>query len=397
MKKFDYIVAFYLQDRRSSHYKKGTKDNPFVLVERHLHFLYNNKIPNLNKIYFVFNVNNLNKFDKTVITDITNQYSLNVNLIFRENKGLSYGAWNHALKYIIKNNPLSEYAFLCEDDYIPTIPEFSLPFLQQFENNQKVGYVAELIAKLGNKKHAAISNGFISYEVSKILYNKHKQIFDIMDLTPEEKPIYHIGVNNQLQFLNFIEENKYQILDISKTHCLPFFELRIESIEFYGNTKGPIIIEPILSSIILTPLTKNDLPFLLEVRNDPSTRKFLGNDSVFSLKECEKWFKNLKAEWFIIKDLGTKVGYMRTTPDGEVGLDIHPDHRRKGYARKAYNEYLKYKQFATLWVFEDNFAKNLYIELGFKPTGNTGEIRGRDYTQMFYYNPDFIKTHGEIE
>lgn len=136
--------------------------------------------------------------------------------------------------------------------------------------------------------------------------------------------------------------------------------------------------------IKLKPLTKEDLPFLLEVRNNESTRKYLENDSVFNLEQCIKWFEDTKPKWFIIlNDKGQKVGYIRTNGD-DVGCDIHVDHRRKGYARLAYNEYLKDKNYATLWVFEDNFAINLYKSLGFKTQQEFKIIRGRKYIYMDY-------------
>ena len=38
-------------------------------------------------------------------------------------------------------------------------------------------------------------------------------------------------------------------------------------------------------------LEEKDLPFLLEIRNNPSTRKFLEVDKIFTLEECKKWYK----------------------------------------------------------------------------------------------------------
>jgi ribosomal protein S18 acetylase RimI-like enzyme len=128
-----------------------------------------------------------------------------------------------------------------------------------------------------------------------------------------------------------------------------------------------------------------DLPFLLKVRNDETTRMNLENDSVFTLEECAEWFLNTKPKWYIIEVDNNRVGYIRTKGD-EVGIDIHSDYRRKGYAREAYKLYLKDKQYASLWVFVDNFAKNLYTELGFVENGNTKTIRGREYIQMIYEN-----------
>lgn len=133
--------------------------------------------------------------------------------------------------------------------------------------------------------------------------------------------------------------------------------------------------------VTLRPLTKEDLPFLLEVRNDYSTRRNLENDSIFTLDQCENWFDNLKSPWYIIEINRVSVGYFRTNGD-EVGCDIHPDFRRKGYAKMAYELYLKDKIYASLWVFSDNFAKDLYLKLGFKETGEKGFIRGRSYLKM---------------
>ena len=134
----------------------------------------------------------------------------------------------------------------------------------------------------------------------------------------------------------------------------------------------------------LHPLLKADLKWLLDIRNDISTRSQLENNSVFTLKECEQWFKTLKSPWFTIVNENThKVGYFRT--DGcVIGCDIHPQFRRKGYARKAYKEYLKNVDYAELWVFEDNHAKNLYTELGFVEIGKTKIIRERNYLKMVY-------------
>lgn len=133
--------------------------------------------------------------------------------------------------------------------------------------------------------------------------------------------------------------------------------------------------------IELRQLRIDDLEFLLEVRNDDSTRFNLENDTIFDIDNCKKWFLTTNPIWYIILYDGEKVGYLRT--DGyEVGCDIHPKHRRNGYAKKAYKEYLKDKSYASLWVFEDNFAIDLYKNLGFKKNGKIKFIRERKYLQM---------------
>lgn len=136
--------------------------------------------------------------------------------------------------------------------------------------------------------------------------------------------------------------------------------------------------------IQLRKLEETDLEFLLEIRNDDSTRVNLENDNIFVLDECQEWFQKTNPNWFLILNSNNeKVGYLRTNND-EVGCDIHPNFRRQGFARMAYQEYLKDKEYATLWVFEDNFAINLYKELGFVENGENKVIRERNYLKMEY-------------
>jgi len=135
----------------------------------------------------------------------------------------------------------------------------------------------------------------------------------------------------------------------------------------------------------LRKIKESDLEFLLEVRNDETTRYYLGNDNIFNLEECTKWFKESKPKLLIIEnESGNRVGYFKTNDSNEIGCDIHPDFRRKGYVRKAYQELLKENTDVSLWVFRDNFAFNLYTDLGFVENGESKEIRGREFIQMIY-------------
>ena len=139
---YDYIVSFYLLGRRSSNYSKNTKKDMFFLLKRHLKFLQVNTLKDLNQVYFVFNIDYVERFDQNLVKEIVNKYDVNVNLVFRENKGLSYGAWNHILIENLKAKRQAKYAFLCEDDYIPTNSNFALPFLKKFQEKPNIGYVA---------------------------------------------------------------------------------------------------------------------------------------------------------------------------------------------------------------------------------------------------------------
>ena len=131
----------------------------------------------------------------------------------------------------------------------------------------------------------------------------------------------------------------------------------------------------------LRKLTEEDLDFVLDIRNDFSTRNNLENNLVFSIEECKSWFEKNNPKWFIINSEGISVGYFRTN-GATIGCDIHPKFRRRGFAREAFLEYLEDKSYADLWVFEDNFAIDLYSSLGFVRTGESKKIRNRDYIRM---------------
>ena len=133
----------------------------------------------------------------------------------------------------------------------------------------------------------------------------------------------------------------------------------------------------------LVYLSEEYLEFLLEVRNHESTRQFLENDSIFNIEQCKKWFRSLNSPWYIILVDNNPVGYIRTNGN-EIGCDIHPNYRRMGYAGMAYQKIMKEMNNATLWVFNDNFAKDLYLSLGFKYTGEEKEVRDRKYIKMIY-------------
>ena len=74
-------------------------------------------------------------------------------------------------------------------------------------------------------------------------------------------------------------------------------------------------------------LSFEDLPFLIEVRNE--CREFLHDDRVFTLTECERWFRETKPDFRVIRYRGERIGYFRVSnynPDDAsiyIGADLH--------------------------------------------------------------------------
>ena len=133
-------------------------------------------------------------------------------------------------------------------------------------------------------------------------------------------------------------------------------------------------------AIEFTKIKIEDCDFILKIRNDDSTRHFLHNSQKFSKSEFQKWFNKENPEWIKVAHDGVPVGYMRTVvnyPDIEIGMDLCPTHRGKGYAKAAYEKLLKNLKFklyrkATLRVLKSNtVAFNLYKKLGFETKEET--------------------------
>ena len=377
--KYDYIVAFYLEERRSKFYVNLSNSDKFFLVKSHLEFLSKNikQMKDLNKVYFTFNVNSLSLSLLNEIKTLVNTYSLDniIEIDLRDNKGFSYGAWQHTLINNLQkpNNP--EYAFLCEDDYIPTDVNFHLPFIKKFKSSN-VSYVASLVWD-SPTKHASISNGFIKYSICKELYEEEQKIFSLL-----EGNDYYTGVFNQVHFLDPLILRS-EIADISDEYKIPFYELSLEVLTYYGNLDGKIVIKPITlqDSISLEKITKKDLPFINEVRNEVC-KEYLHDSQIFTLKQTEEWFEKTNPMFYMIKFKDENVGYFRTSNYSKenkniyIGADLHKDWRGKGIAKEAYKmfinflfETLNFHKISLEVLSTNETAYNLYLKLGFIEEG----------------------------
>lgn len=127
---------------------------------------------------------------------------------------------------------------------------------------------------------------------------------------------------------------------------------------------------------LFEPLTREDLPFLIEVRNE--CRDFLHDNRVFTLAQCETWFRETKPDFHAIRYNAELIGYVRlSNHDPEhasiyVGADLHRRFRGRGLARLAYEEFLPllksryHVSTAKLEVLSHNtVAHELYRKLGF--------------------------------
>lgn len=137
--------------------------------------------------------------------------------------------------------------------------------------------------------------------------------------------------------------------------------------------------------MVISPIKEKDLDEILFIRNHISTRSMLHDDKKFSKDDINEWFLKVRPIWFSIFINSKLIGYIRTSNINfekktlYVGCDISPNHRRKGYALKAYSiliEALKMDEWnkAFLRVLKKNkIAIYLYRKIGFIITEETSE------------------------
>jgi len=467
-KTFDYVVNFWFGPRGSRKKNaygnldpktKETKANygawyeathHYYLVNQHCKFLKKYKIDNLNKVIFVINVEDEMCVREKVkilkeVDEVIKWYNLQdkIKVITHDNEHHSYGAWNKGIKYLINESLLStgspffhhkilsDYVFLCEDDYIPTDEKFYEPFFKVLEDD-KVGYAAQHVenitvfvdtrndkAEKSSYRHASVSNGFIRLDSCKKVLIFYNNVFDFNKILKNSN-WKNSRALEQIAFTDNLIELDYKIEGISDVCYVPFDQNNSNNIKHFGDEKNYCPIRPYKypDEIKLKILTKADIEWFLKIRNHDSTRKFLQNDNVFTLVEGYEWFDDLHKiddeytlyPYLIIHRIqrrylkkediegyyGAKyienehpVGYIRQYEIEikgkkwtEIGADIDPRYRGKGYAKAAYINRLKKLNLASLWVFEDNFARNLYFDLGFRDNGKTNINRGRKEYQM---------------
>ena len=365
------IIACWLGSRRAEYYNNLIKIDKFYFLKNQLLFhniFLKNKI---DKILFVINLspedspNELISFIKNFKSNIPFE------VIFKDNKNFSYGAWEYGMTYEILNKTNSKYFLLLEDDYVPCNEKTCDYFLNKIKNN--VGVVCSLYTN-----HAAISNCL----VCKNAFITTKNLFNSGFLLNDGEN-YNSAEHNQINFLNNIKKN-FNITDLAEDCCFPFYDVKSSEFLYYGNHQKETIITPLKFNLIEFNLIKtdeniyNNLKFLNETRND-YCELYLHDSKKYSLEETFEWFYTKKPKYYLINLFNKKLGYFRTSNSCEIdkkimiGADINQNYSGN------YVAYFSYINFINYLFFELNYEKiylevlctnikaiNLYKKLGFK-------------------------------
>ena len=127
-----------------------------------------------------------------------------------------------------------------------------------------------------------------------------------------------------------------------------------------------------------TPLSEEDLPFLIRVRNE--CKDLLHDNREFCIDQALAWMQNLKPQFYVIWIGNIRVGYFRTSNYvGEtlsIGADLAKEFRGRGLGYAAYRDFIPFirRRFnlkkLTLEVLSSNArAIALYTKLGFVEVG----------------------------
>lgn len=131
-------------------------------------------------------------------------------------------------------------------------------------------------------------------------------------------------------------------------------------------------------TIELRDMLQEDLPFMLEIRNE--CREMLHDNREFSLSEAQTWFASLPPDhkYYLLLFNNEPIGYFRTKEKQgcittlEIGADLHKDFRGRGLAFEIYQFFLNsslaqsYSRLELEVLATNLVAYNLYRKLGFR-------------------------------
>ena len=254
------IVPYYLGERRNVP-DKYNRDR-LVFLKEQIEFLKNVK-HNLDKIVFTFNL-------KPEHSSILEEYKdkipkkiqgADVEIVLRENKGLSYAA---CTEYITQNIDEYDYFLFTEDDCLFVAEEFDRNLIELFNKYDNCGFLGAIVrdpAPWNNfKKHAGHGTGIMSKESVKKVYE------DFLELSYGFTNDYKSGEEAQIKFTNCFIERGMELYDVRSKYRIPFST-----------------VEPNLDIIYFFPYNTEDLVIPSEIHNE----NFVWTNA--DLKEFERY------------------------------------------------------------------------------------------------------------
>ena len=252
MSKICYIVNFYLGDRRKTIKKFSDEDRLYFLksqiqtLEKYKH--------SLSKIIFSFNFREEDYKYVSKIFELTPKYiqGAKVEVHFRPNYGMSYGAWSDAFD---RNEDQYDYFIFNEDDYFFIQNNWDEYLTNKFNSYSDCGWLCAATREPDNwngyKKYAGHSTSIVSNKVLK----KIKQKYGYLPHAKDSE--YHSNeCDGQISQSFSILEFGYNIYDIRDDYRIAFAWTENDGRDiwrmFWWNEKD--LIQPAL-------LLENNIPY----------------------------------------------------------------------------------------------------------------------------------------
>lgn len=161
--------------------------------------------------------------------------------------------------------------------------------------------------------------------------------------------------------------------------------------------------------INLIILEERHLESLRQLRNDPTTLKFLTHMNFISSEQQKKWFQSVSLDqtrlYMAIEDKkGNFLGLVRSDEwdrlnrSVRIGVDIVPKYRGKGFATEAYELFIPFlfdqQNMNRIWLLVADFnsaAIHLYEKLGFEQEGIQTDALYRDNRYCDYVMMSLLK------
>jgi hypothetical protein len=232
-----YVCCCYLGDRRAP--INLYKEDRTIYVKEHIKSLqeFNH---NLNKIIFIFNLDpeHISLFEqiKKEIPQIIQ--NTEVEIIIRENYGMSYAAFNEVYE---KYRTEFDYYIFNEDDYYFNDHNFDTYLINKFKSYSNIGYLATMIANPAwnfqhSLTHAGNSIGITSSKILEELYKKFGCLPHQKQQIIEDKENYKLNEHKgQVAQTHEIFKLGYNLFDIREDYSIPHdmgFKLKEEIPEF---------------------------------------------------------------------------------------------------------------------------------------------------------------------
>lgn len=221
------------------------EEHALTVVTKHLNAIQASKETRVAECVFVVNTEDERLVGVTRELEPNNPHPAwieRIQIVFRRNHGYSYGAW----KAVIDLEEIQrdfDVAFLIEDDYVPSTPQFLDIFLTKM--TPRTGFVAQVAEHVAcmAPHHAAVSNGLLSLAAIRhckatcgttlVIYPHHL-----------DRSGYLVGTENQITFLAGVESCGFTVDDIADVASVPFFDTSTNSVYERGKADAVAPLSP---------------------------------------------------------------------------------------------------------------------------------------------------------